>query len=355
MSNMFDFPVLDNDSFSGGFFSAPPPPWLSAFTTPILQPPAPPQARSPPACQDTCFKARDGVCDEVRWLASSAAASLEALCDLGTDCQDCGPWGGHLVDPSWLEWEGAHPVRPSPPGGALGYSSAPGSPAPGPVAFARHQGASVRIKRSSTQPSFLQPITSAAADPDVSAMLEGYGAREGGITRAVAEALSGHCYDPRHGSGRRLVLEVGAAQGYYALYAARLGCRVIAWEPVPLYRAFLALGVALNNLSHLVRGAAVSDLPSGSLVRLGVPRNGTYWALASVEDLNLHPHEVDHSIRVRTERIDDVVAAHEAVLLLKVDVEGYEPQVLSSASALLASPHLSHVLLEYSPGAPPDP
>ncbi len=27
-------------------------------------------------------------------------------------------------------------------------------------------------------------------------------------------------------------------------------------------------------------------------VRLGVPKHGTYWGLASVDNLNLHAHEV---------------------------------------------------------------
>ena len=29
-------------------------------------------------------------------------------------------------------------------------------------------------------------------------------------------------------------------------------CRVIAWEPVPQFRAFLEYGIALNNLTHLI-------------------------------------------------------------------------------------------------------
>ena len=78
------------------------------------------------------------------------------------------------------------------------------------------------------------------------------------------------------------MLDVGANFGYYAIYAALLGCRVIAWEPVPLFRAYLAQAVALNNVSHLVevRHAAVSDLPPGTSVPIGIPKNGegkAFW------------------------------------------------------------------------------
>lgn len=70
-------------------------------------------------------------------------------------------------------------------------------------------------------------------------------------------------------------------------------CRVIAWEPVPLYRAHLALAVALNNVSDLVevRPAAVSDLPVGSTVGIGVPKKGVYRSSASVDKKAIEDHE----------------------------------------------------------------
>ena len=61
----------------------------------------------------------------------------------------------------------------------------------------------------------------------------------------------GQCVQP--GGGRGLVLDIGANFGYFALGAAAAGCRVIAWEPIELFRAFLHHGIALNNLTHLIR------------------------------------------------------------------------------------------------------
>ena len=55
------------------------------------------------------------------------------------------------------------------------------------------------------------------------------------------------------GGARALVLDVGANFGYFALGAAAAGCRVIAWEPIQLFRAFLHHGIALNHLTHLIR------------------------------------------------------------------------------------------------------
>lgn len=45
-------------------------------------------------CSDTCASARNGVCDEGRPSKGAAPSNESAvvLCDLGTDCEDCGAW-----------------------------------------------------------------------------------------------------------------------------------------------------------------------------------------------------------------------------------------------------------------------
>ncbi len=60
-------------------------------------------------------------------------------------------------------------------------------------------------------------------------------------------------------------------------------------------------------------------------MQIGTAKTKTYWGLASVNNLNLMPHEVKEVVEVRAERLDEAV--HEDVLLLKADVEGWEPQV----------------------------
>ncbi len=76
---------------------------------------------------------------------------------------------------------------------------------------------------------------------------------------------------------RRVFLDVGANFGWYTTLAAVMGCRVIAWEPVPLFRAFLQLALQYNNVTHLVelRQAVVSDAPPGTRHKLHVPNR---WA-----------------------------------------------------------------------------
>lgn len=65
--------------------------------------------------------------------------------------------------------------------------------------------------------------------------------------------LKGQCV--RGDGSRGLVVDVGGNFGWYSLFAAAMGCRVVAWEPVPHFRDFFLYGVALNNFQHLVQVA----------------------------------------------------------------------------------------------------
>ncbi|GFR47994.1 hypothetical protein Agub_g9818, partial [Astrephomene gubernaculifera] len=162
---------------------------------------APRQQRAARHCSNTCFKANDGVCDEGRpatpeGTTAGSRRSLhgsqqhgsqlqgqgrrrvlgvegnkevsELLCDLGTDCNDCGPWVG-TVPEGW-------------------------GPAAGPVSWLRStHNASMFTRRTTTPRPFRAAITHHSADPDVSAMIWHYGAMEGGVTRIVNAVLDGQC------------------------------------------------------------------------------------------------------------------------------------------------------------------
>lgn len=66
-----------------------------------------------------------------------------------------------------------------------------------------------------------------------------------------------------------------------------LVCRVIAWEPVPIFRAFLEYGLQVNNMTQLarVRDKVVSEKP-GREYELTVPLHGI-WGTASINGQNI--------------------------------------------------------------------
>ncbi|GLC34958.1 hypothetical protein PLESTB_001183000 [Pleodorina starrii] len=325
-------------------------------------------------CSNSCFKAFDGVCDEGRPVSGNttlpAAAAVgggggggpdggrrrgrgllaaegnvnvsELLCDLGTDCSDCGPWVGTVPD-GW-------------------------APSAGPVSWLRAtHNASMFVRLTSTPRPFRAAITHHKTDPDVSAMLWHYGAMEGGVTRVLHHILDGQCEPGSGGAGgaaaadaagsgrRRLVLDVGANFGYYTVQAALYGCSVVAFEPVRKFRAFLEWSIHAAGVAERVYLVDMALSDGEGPLPLVLPRDGSYWGLASISGANVMAKEALETLTVNATTLDrwEVWAPPGAkpsdVLLLKMDVEGWEAPVLRGGSKLL-SHNVENVLLEYSPG-----
>ncbi|KAG2426906.1 hypothetical protein HXX76_012693 [Chlamydomonas incerta] len=354
-------------------------------------------------CTDTCRLARNGICEDGSQLqrapppaaggfGGSAVAfktrlgsSVQVSCDFGTDCTDCGPYRG--VVSSW--------------GQNQRFA--------GPVDYLSRQGIKLLARRVAFEPHFVFGYTDPKDDLDVSEQMERAGCVELGVVRVFKHVLAERCgrYRPNTtaaaaaaagansstaGAGARgshqpppglpaLVVDVGANFGFFTAYAAAMGCRVVAVEPVPRFLAFLHWTLAANGIRAVAAGdggavaaaggggggggggergypwpVSVVDRvvtgESGGVVTMTVPRKGV-WGTATIATQIERPEEEQEKIRVNTTRLDDIVSAmEEEVALLKVDVEGFEPVVFKSGEALLASGRVANVLLEYSPGMP---
>jgi hypothetical protein len=64
-----------------------------------------------------------------------------------------------------------------------------------------------------------------------------------------------------------------------------------------------------------IRDAAVSDLPTGSTVKIGIPERGTYRGLASVNNLNLLPNEGEREGPVETSRMPQQHSAQQVFVM----------------------------------------
>ncbi|GMH44297.1 hypothetical protein BSKO_12231 [Bryopsis sp. KO-2023] len=270
-------------------------------------------------CEDTCRFAGNGICEDG---SDAAESEIKVLCDLGTDCSDCGPW-----------------ATEAPKGEPLPKTN---------IKALTEQEHDLFVRSTITEPSFLMPYTDFQLDNDVSGQMHRFRIVEGGLTALWKEPLERCCTaDPNR---RGLVLDVGGNFGWYALYAAKLGCRVVTWEPIPHYREFLEYGVVANNLTHMIdiRGKVVG-LRSNETYEMQAPQKGN-WGVASIDGKNIFPAERAglEKISVVGERLDDVVA--EDVCVLKVDVEGFEADVFDSAKELFKNHVVHDVFMEYTPG-----
>jgi len=139
-------------------------------------------------------------------------------------------------------------------------------------------------------------------------------------------------------------IDIGANLGTYTLIAAQAvgeQGRVIAMEPSPAIAALLLENVTLNGLAARceVLGLAVGDHDGTAILHEFAMRQGSNTLLPHVADAARA--EYREAITARTvplRTLDGIVAerAPDRIDCIKIDVEGFEPQVLTGASAALA-------------------
>jgi FkbM family methyltransferase len=138
-------------------------------------------------------------------------------------------------------------------------------------------------------------------------------------------------------------IDVGANIGAYTLALAHMVGRsgeVIAFEPVPALEQALRDAIRMNELNNvrLVRAAVGSRPGIADLHSFDEPANRGVASLAPASARG-------RSIPVEVTTLDEAV--DQPVSFLKIDVEGFETEVLRGAERLLAAPSLRAILVEF--------
>lgn len=139
-----------------------------------------------------------------------------------------------------------------------------------------------------------------------------------------------------------IFVDVGAFVGLHSVFAAKImapGGSVLAYEPDPVARRILINNIELNRLSNIkVSNAAISN------------QSGLSWLGAkstmlgkSISRLGLTSAR---GCLVQTVKLDDELRNAGPVRLIKIDVEGHEPEVLAGGQGIICEPRVS-VLLEF--------
>lgn len=141
-----------------------------------------------------------------------------------------------------------------------------------------------------------------------------------------------------------LVLDIGANVGYFTAYMSKLvgsAGRVHAFEPEPRNFALLNRNIEANRLDNV----------TPYQIALGA-REGT--ATLHISDSNAGMHRLYESVTCGERAIDvpvrtlDSMFAPGQVSVIKIDVEGFEPFVLSGAGRLIQGQQIA-IVSEYCP------
>jgi FkbM family methyltransferase len=147
-----------------------------------------------------------------------------------------------------------------------------------------------------------------------------------------------------------LFIDIGAHWGFYTLQAATHAgdIRVLAIEPHPTNACILFNNVIRNSVQHLVTviSAACGDAPD--IAPLVIDSTMAH----SIRGIALRPPGArGPAIWVSVVTLDAVLAKFsfaERRLIIKIDAEGFEPQIVAGARAILASGRCDLVIWEWS-------
>lgn len=136
-----------------------------------------------------------------------------------------------------------------------------------------------------------------------------------------------------------LFVDVGANVGSYALLASgAVGARTIAIEPIPRTFSYLSDNINLNNLHSRVTGLNIG---------LGAKDEVLHFTsgLDTVNHVIRGSSLCHDSIDVEVKTLDNILAGL-VPIMIKIDVEGFEEDVLNGGHRVLSSNYLLAVLLE---------
>jgi FkbM family methyltransferase len=130
-----------------------------------------------------------------------------------------------------------------------------------------------------------------------------------------------------------LVFDLGAHQGRYSEVYLELGASVVAVEPLP----HLARLIGLRYRAVTVVDAAVGAEPGTADLHVGVYTVHSSIAPRWIEtELRRNPKKwTSETIAVRLTTLDTLIGQYGLPAFTKIDVEGYEPEVLAGLSTAL--------------------
>lgn len=134
-----------------------------------------------------------------------------------------------------------------------------------------------------------------------------------------------------------LFIDIGANIGSYSILAGKeVGAETISIEPVPQTYKTLQLNIALNDIVRNTR-----------LLNIGLGKHKGFLKFTKSLDSENHvatDQETD-TIDVQIEKFDDIISLNKPTFI-KIDVEGFETEVLNGMQNALTNNNLKGIIIE---------
>ena len=146
-----------------------------------------------------------------------------------------------------------------------------------------------------------------------------------------------------------IIIDIGANIGYYSLLSAAMGYTCYSFEPDPSNFEKLNSSITLNNFDNKIKlyKNALSNKANETIIlsTVGGPIVN-HGCLTLLQDFI---PTSSNTVPVVTLKLDDVIDKNDKILLIKIDVEGFEPEVIEGSLKLIKSGNIQHILIEISP------
>jgi FkbM family methyltransferase len=138
-----------------------------------------------------------------------------------------------------------------------------------------------------------------------------------------------------------LMGDIGANVGVYTVLAAKnTGANVISLEPVPSTFQHLKNNIDLNKISELATIINCGASSENGELEFTKELDAVNHVAVSVVEKNY-----DHTVTIKVQSLDTIFK-DKVPLLLKIDVEGFEHEVIKGAANLLNSDNLKAIIIE---------
>ena len=203
-------------------------------------------------------------------------------------------------------------------------------------------GKSIMISKTAARAPFLLVHADPESDTVISAAIRSHGLWDVHVLRAVEQVIGTKCVNRTY-----TTLDVGSNIGFFTLAMLAMGCRVKAFEMQGDLTSMIETSACVNKFSQRLEviTGAVSD--EKRMLRRIDARHGN---LGGVGILSSDTSSATSAVEVESRTLDELVGnIYEPILIMKMDLEGHEPQALKGATSLLEKRQIQNIILEVSP------